>query len=279
MVYSNLHRFAWVIVLTSENEYVKGVRALAHSLLQQVKTRYPLLVLHTNAVSAKTQQILIQAGCQLKLIEPIHPSTKIEYFADRFSDTWTKLAVWNQDEFDKLVLLDADMLPCQNMDELMTMSLPEGWIAACHACTCNPLKIKAYPADWKPDSCAYTNLTAAKRSYFNSGLIVLAPSRSTFRNLMSRLHNITDFSMYPFPDQDFLNEIFDKKWVPLPYAYNALKTLPFAHSQIWDLSQVKNIHYILDDKPWKMDKDGHPEKVYEPLYRLWWESYREVERF
>lgn len=45
-------------------------------------------------------------------------------------------------------MLDSDMLVTANMDELMTMDLPEGWIAATHACTCNPLQLKHYPKDW-----------------------------------------------------------------------------------------------------------------------------------
>lgn len=40
------------------------------------------------------------------------------------------------------------MLVMDNMDELMTMPLEEGWIAASHACTCNPFKLKHYPANW-----------------------------------------------------------------------------------------------------------------------------------
>lgn len=44
--------------------------------------------------------------------------------------------------------MDADMLVRKNMDELMEMDLPDGWIAAAHACACNPLKLTHYPLDW-----------------------------------------------------------------------------------------------------------------------------------
>ncbi len=40
------------------------------------------------------------------------------------------------------------MLCTQNMDELLEMPLEDGWIAATHACTCNPKKLSHYPADW-----------------------------------------------------------------------------------------------------------------------------------
>lgn len=45
-------------------------------------------------------------------------------------------------------MLDSDMLVIENMDELMTLDLPSGWIAAAHACACNPRKLSHYPTDW-----------------------------------------------------------------------------------------------------------------------------------
>jgi hypothetical protein len=45
-------------------------------------------------------------------------------------------------------MVDSDMLVMENMDELMTMDLPDGHIAAIHACACNPRKLPHYPSDW-----------------------------------------------------------------------------------------------------------------------------------
>jgi len=40
--------------------------------------------------------------------------------------------------------------------------------------------------------------------------------------------------------------------VPIPYIYNALKTMRWegVHDAIWRDDKVKNIHYILSPKPW-----------------------------
>lgn len=48
----------------------------------------------------------------------------------------------------RVVLLDSDMVVRRNMDELMELDLPPGWIAAAHACACNPRKLPHYPKDW-----------------------------------------------------------------------------------------------------------------------------------
>lgn len=57
-------------------------------------------------------------------------------------------------------MLDADMVVRKNMDELMDeKTLPylnpnvespplSNWIAASHACACNPRKLAHYPVDW-----------------------------------------------------------------------------------------------------------------------------------
>lgn len=89
--------------------------------------------------------------------------------------------------------------------------------------------------------------------------------------MIDNLFHAKDLSIYNFPDQDFLNEIFKDRWTPLAYAYNALKTLRTAHSPMWRLGDVKNIHYILT-KPWDVDPDSEPD-IYFPLYQLWWNEY------
>lgn len=276
---------AWAVVLTSTNNYIKGVLALKYALHELHKSQYPLLVLYTNAVVPEVIELLKQIGCIVKEIDPIHPKGKVDYKAERFIDTWTKLAVWNQSEYDRLVLLDADMLPLQNMDELMDFNLlPNShWIAAAHACVCNPQKIVHYPSSWVPENCAYTHADTSacvdtsslnnKLDYFNSGLIVLSPDTQKFNEMVNYLNSISDLNIYPFPDQDFLNEIFRGKWKHLPYVYNALKTLQWCHAPMWDIQKVKNVHYILT-KPWDIDqKVSDLEKVYKPLYKLWWHSY------
>ena len=48
----------------------------------------------------------------------------------------------------RVVMLDSDMIVMRNMDELMELDLPSDWIAAAHACTCNPRKLAHYPEDW-----------------------------------------------------------------------------------------------------------------------------------
>lgn len=120
-----------------------------------------------------------------------------------------------------------------------------------------------------PENCAFTiqhsNPAAAQTegapptaglAMPNGGLQVVNPSAGTY-DLISAQLSSTMTSAYDFADQSLLGDVFNGRWVALPYIYNALKTLRWdgVHSQIWRDAEVKNVHYILSPKPWD-EKDG-----------------------
>ena len=74
-----------------------------------------------------------------------------------------------------------------------------------------------------------------------------------------------------FADQSLLSDLFKGCWVPLPYIYNALKTIRWegVHREIWRDDQVKNVHYILAPKPWDEERDMSGKS--DPTHAWWWE--------
>jgi lipopolysaccharide biosynthesis glycosyltransferase len=100
----------------------------------------------------------------------------------------------------------------------------------------------------------------------NGGLQVINPSKAIYNTILAALSDEKTMC-YDFADQSLLGDVFHGRWVPLPYIYNALKTLrwPNVHDTIWRDDQVKNIHYILSPKPW--DK---PEGLFEEETVRWW---------
>lgn len=74
-----------------------------------------------------------------------------------------------------------------------------------------------------------------------------------------------------FADQSLLSDLFKGCWVPLPYIYNALKTLRWSnvHPEIWRDDKVKNVHYILAPKPWdEVDAEGN--NISKDPSHAWW---------
>lgn len=273
--------FAWVTLLT-QPDYLPGVEVLQRSL-RASGSPWPLVVMVTENIDAITRQHLWAQECEVYDVPVIGPDPALadRYANARFADVWSKLAVWTLTEYQRVVFLDADMLVVQNMDEVFELPLAEGSIAACHACRCNPNQIASYPANWRPENCYYSwcedpqmnaNPPTSVDNYLNGGFLVLTPDNAVYQQMVARLAAKEDISSWVFAEQDFLNEVFRDRWLPLHYGYNALKTLPRQHPKMWDFSLVKNIHYIID-KPW--DKYPQPGDINYELHRLWWECVQE----
>ncbi|KAG6099629.1 hypothetical protein E4U31_004311 [Claviceps sp. LM219 group G6] len=142
--------------------------------------------------------------------------------------------------------------------------------AASHACICNPLKRSHYPSTWTPSNCAFTAQHADPAlaqiqgvepsrtlGALNSGLLVVRPSEVLFQEILARMDSHGEG--YTFPDQDLLADLYEGRWVALPYVYNALKTMRRGevHGAMWRDESVKNVHFILSPKPWEeVDEEG-----------------------
>lgn len=273
----NAPAFAWVTLLTQPT-YVPGVETLWRSL-QNSGSPWPLVVMVTPGIDLAVRESLTADGCVIREVPILGPDPSLahRYANARFADVWSKLAVWTLTEYQRVVFLDADMLVIQNMDEVFTLPLKAGFIAACHACRCNPSHIASYPESWQPENCFYSwcedmqmtaHPPATLDNYLNGGFLVLKPDQAIYDQMMAQLAALADISDYVFAEQDFLNAFFHERWVPLHYGYNALKTLELQHPRIWDMAHVKNIHYIIN-KPW--EKYPAPGDKWYVLHRLWWE--------
>lgn len=278
----------WTTLLTRES-YIPGVLVMAKSL-QNVGSKYPFVVMITSSLEQSAKDTLAKHSIPTYDIENLSPKSLAEktYGADhRFKDTWTKLQAFAMVQCKRVVMVDSDMLVRRNMDELFDMDLEKGHIAACHACCCNPKKISHYPAEWIPENCAYTAFNqdpesavnappVTKLGLLNSGLIVIQPSQEQYDRIVHELDTSSKLDSYLFPDQDFLADVYKNKWTPLPYIYNALKTLRWCHPDIWSDERVKNVHYILSNKPWTLEKptkavtQGSAEEIADAVTLKWW---------
>ena len=108
----------------------------------------------------------------------------------------------------------------------------------------------------------------------NSGLLVVVPSAGAFEALTTHLATDPAVAQYSFPDQELLSAVFRERWAPLPYVYNALKTLRWegVHRPIWRDGGVKVVHYILSPKPWSEDP---AQPVADETHR-WWREVNEA---
>jgi lipopolysaccharide biosynthesis glycosyltransferase len=190
----------------------------------------------------------------------------------------------------RVVLLDSDQIIRHNIDDMMTVELPEGGIASTHACTCNPRKLAHYDKSWVPENCGFT--AADKKTgepvpivegkvpnnhhLLNSGTVILEPSQAQYDKLIETMNTHPDVPNMLFFDQDLLAIVYRNRWKPLPYTYNALKPMRSCHADLWRDEDVKILHYILN-KPWK-SRSYDANDIVESQHSLWWDEWKEVEQ-
>ena len=202
--------------------------------------------------------------------------------------TLTKLHLWNLTEFERVLYLDADTLVLSNLDHLF--SLPDS------------IDFAASPELGFPDC-------------FNSGVMLLKPSSTTFAELQKLAGEIESFDG---GDQGLLNVYFgdgtlghpikhlltssqggnttratsnaggDRSWYRLSFTYNMEmhKVYRFYIPAVLRYrSEHKVLHFIGKDKPWhftdgKVDNPADAPayfNFYVEMVEKWWEVRRQAE--
>jgi len=283
----------WTTLITN-TKYLSGLLTLDYSL-KKVGSKYPLVALYTDTFPEEGHKALDIRKIPKKRVKYLLPAVHKDYSNDtRFYDCWSKLTPFSLTEYERVVQLDSDMMALKNMDELMELELDppsmEGKgdrvFAAGHACACNPLKKPHYPKDWIPENCAFTTQhndpDAAQKEgpsatagfgMPNGGLQVVNPSAAVYNMILESMSNSSSIENYEFADQSLLSDVFKGRWMPLPYTYNALKTLRWkdVHAPIWRDYEVKNVHLLLSPKPW----DEEPGKESDETHTWWWKVNKE----
>ncbi|CAI9102233.1 OLC1v1000472C1 [Oldenlandia corymbosa var. corymbosa] len=210
-------REAYVTVIHSSEDYVCGAIVLGQSIIQ-TKTKRDMILLADTTISHKSLRGLKAAGWKIKLIERIRsPNAEKDAYNEY---NYSKLRIWQLIKYDKVIFIDSDLLVLQNLDEYFS----------------------------------YSQLSAARngRHIFNSGVMVIEPSRCTFETMMSKRFSIVS---YNGGDQGFLNEIF-RWWHRLPSKTNFLKE--FSNKEFGPDHQYPiTVHamHFLGTKPWMCYRD------------------------
>jgi inositol 3-alpha-galactosyltransferase len=272
-------KYAYTTLIT-RGSYLAGVIILAHTLRKH-GSQYPLIVFYTSGVSDSAVQTLELEKDKLNLIlrkvDLLLPraNVKVWLIAERFTDTWTKLRVFEVFDYDAVCYLDADMaIFNRNMDCVFEheADLPSDWIAANHACVCNKERDPWAPDNWREENCGFTPLehpealtkptqvTPESRPTYhllNSGMFLYHPSKQLWDRMLEFFNTTNKLSEFKFPDQDFLAEFFRNKWQSIGWQFNALKTMRYWHPKMWRDDEVVCLHYIVD-KPWagRVKEDG-----------------------
>ncbi|KAK4849013.1 hypothetical protein QYF36_019806 [Acer negundo] len=270
---------AYVSFLAGNGDYVKGVVGLAKGL-RKVKSQYPLVVAVLPDVPEEHRKILESQGCIVKEIEPVYPPENQTQFAmPHYVINYSKLRIWEFEEYSKMIYLDGDILVYDNIDHLF--DLPDGHLYAVMDCFCE--KTWSHTSQYKigycqqcPDKVTWpVELGQPPALYFNAGMLVFEPSLSTYQHLLKTL-KITPPT--PFAEQDFLNMYFKDIYKPIPLVYNLVLAMLWRHPENVELEKVKVAHYCAaGSKPWRYTgkEENMQREDIKMLIQKWWDIYND----
>ena len=245
--------FAYATLVTN-NDYAMGALALARSL-RTAGCDAQLIVMTTCEVQGL--DTLESAGA---LIAPVAQPPFSDAFKDRHGrsavhkmapfdkgekplfhdplDNFCKLRIWEFEDYERVVFIDADAIVLKNIDRLF-----------------------GYP-QFSAAPNLYESLADFGR--LNSGVFVAAPDRAIFENMVAELDQPGRF--WRRTDQTFLQHWFPE-WHGLPYLDNVLQYVFFNLPDLWIWPDIRVLHYQYE-KPWQ---DDHPKRDrLQPLIDLWW---------
>ena len=235
--------------ITRANIAPPGAMVLAHSL-RNAGTRHALAILVTlDTLAATTVEALRSVYDHLIPVDRLlnrRPANLYLMQRPDLAAAFTKIALWRQTQFRRLVYIDADAVALRAPDELLDAFSEAGFAAA--------------PDVGWPDC-------------FNSGVMLLTPNMGDYYALLALAERGVSFDG---ADQGLLNMHF-RHWARLSFAYNCTPSanyqyLPayrhFGHS-------ISIAHFIGADKPWSVGRHGKGGEAgaYEELLGRWWAVY------
>ncbi|KAF7858016.1 hypothetical protein EAF04_009372 [Stromatinia cepivora] len=211
-------RFAYATFMNTHNPsirdpYFMAVQSLIYRVLWRPSSKthsYPFIAFVASHVTQDQRQLLAGAGAIVRELGPLDWNPNTKDLADgedkpifsRWRDTFSKLHMWAQTDFDRILFLDADAFPLENIDEMFDLVPPKA---------CNALKQET--SDYFPDGSASCNGEEFIFSgvpqvpgipvEINVGAMVFTPSQSIYKRF---LQNYQKYNMYNtnMADQAFL---------------------------------------------------------------------------
>lgn len=224
-------RYAFVTLVTSDG-YLPGALAVA-AALREVHPSPPVdpevpfqtvCLVTPETVDVKTIKHLRRAFDSVIGVEVIEENTSAELQLLGRPDlhtVLTKLHVFRLVQFDKIIFLDADVLPIRPISHLFSL----------------PHEFSAAPDIGWPD-------------IFNSGVMVLSPGEDKFNEILSL---VKSKGSWDGGDQGVLNEWRGSNWNRISFIYNTIPNLQYNYPPAYERfgGEIAVLHFIGENKPWK----------------------------
>jgi len=275
--------------------YLPGALVLAYALRMQ--SNHDLICLVTEDISTKARHAL---GCLYNKIIPINEirvksdvthgrhdrnilMTRFE--ALRLGSSGELCSVTCEQgiqyEYDKIILLDADVLPISNYDELFALPTPAGIIMErkneCYSGATTSSNRWSWHHLYEP-ICPHgaripkdiTDRVRCDPSNMgvNAGLWVLGPSEQEYRAIHSSLQMPETKALvkaFPWPEMQLATLLWSGRWTNIDIRYCSIGGYP-------RIDALYGIHFA-GIKPWQIRNRNAPHYAKFPDYVLWRQYY------
>ncbi len=251
---SGKQRFAYVFYATND-EYAVAALVVVRQLKQlRVREDADFVVLYLS-LPAPVLSKMHEMGIVTKRVEPL-PYIRHKYYRHCL----LKLRVFELVEYERIVFLDADTIPLQDLDHLFSLEFSE--------------QVAAPDAYWLDD----LDVTTV--------LLLVKPSLELWKRIQKRFSSAAENNYF---DMDIVNVEFKNEIYMLPAEYSCLNSewedldRPFYFGDPEkSFQRIKVVHFTAIGKPWsyrpgtvrRLRPNAHP--VFHLLWDRWWAMRNEI---
>ncbi|WYZ46507.1 hypothetical protein EsH8_IX_000732 [Colletotrichum jinshuiense] len=233
--------------LLLNDTYLPGALVLAHSLRDAGTSKQLAVLVTLDTVSPEViteLRVVYDHVIPVPRIRNARPANLYLMNRPDLHSAFTKVNLWRQTQFSKIVYIDADVVAYRAPDELFDLAAP----------------FSAAPDIGWPD-------------LFNTGVMVLSPNMGDYYALMAMAERGISFDG---ADQGLLNMHFKNTYNRISFTYNVT---PSAHYQYVPAyrhfqSSINMVHFIGPDKPWFQGRQASKgDSPFEDMIGRWWAVY------
>lgn len=279
IMYNNFNEhksgYAYVTLVMIDPKYVIGAITLAQSL-KKTNTKHDIICMVTPDITGTPFNILLDHFTYVITVNYVQIKTKLfksekrnNIYGNWIDNSYTKFSAMLLDKYEKVCLLDSDMIVTNNIDHLFSLPAPVGVFS-------NHWFDKVIPKKYSKKSCNYymnihpvdknfkiTNAITPELMYkaltqngfvASGNIMVLESNKSEFEEMISIIKKIQPFGLNCSSGGDeqsicyYQSLIKKRNWTCLKHAYNVIP---------WKLNETLLpgqkpyvLHYNMTPKPW-----------------------------
>ena len=254
---SSADKKAYAIFLAGNDSlYFRATRTLLFQLLHDPDTRdpnnRPVVIMTSSTVPQETRKQLAREGATIAPVEAVKGIKGVGE-DNRWRELYTKLRVWEMEEYERVLVLDSDQLLVKPIHGIWDdpNAINNSGLAAVSDCVVGH--------DSPPEN----------TDYLNGGLIMVTPSKARFQELIATNSSLFDTN---YMEQGLLNWVYRRDG-PMPWA-------ALDHKWTTNWPSLKDITvgkvHAVHDKFWRADNKDWIDRE---LVEMWWRACGRMEGY